>query len=357
MAVKAPGILVMLQPRKRSRAGNRGGRRRFSATVSAAGEDISPKTSSVPLPPSERLLQPPAIRHSSFVNGYLGFRPQLFPWPLPAVPCTLWECSPPAKSSVPAGGLPPGCPTTSTGASSLPWRRPSIGPSARGITSWSRPAPASARASPTSCPPSWPPAGSSGSRRSGGRQTTLLRKIRESSATRGQSHFCCTEIGTVPVPRGRLDAYDQPARAVDAEGFAAAAQRHPGGVFGGAGQRAWQLPEPSPVGQRRQPCRRAVQRARGVRAVGAVVRLVEADGRRLAGRARFSSAADAFGTRWPAITATAWAAPARTTTSASTTRRGGGCRTPKSSWSTTPCSSPIWRCGARTSASCRSTTS
>ncbi len=42
--------------RKRSQAGNRGGRRRFSATVSAAGEDISPKTSSVPLPPSERLL-------------------------------------------------------------------------------------------------------------------------------------------------------------------------------------------------------------------------------------------------------------------------------------------------------------
>ncbi len=39
---------------KRSQAGNRGGRRRFSATVSAAGGDISPKASSVPLPPSER---------------------------------------------------------------------------------------------------------------------------------------------------------------------------------------------------------------------------------------------------------------------------------------------------------------
>ncbi len=49
------GSEVDTSSRKRSQAGNRGGRRRFSATVSAAGEDISPKTSSVPLPPSERL--------------------------------------------------------------------------------------------------------------------------------------------------------------------------------------------------------------------------------------------------------------------------------------------------------------
>ncbi len=57
-------VFVVAHPvtasRKRSQAGNRGGRRRFSATVSAAREDVSPKTSSVPLPPSERL--PPVAR-------------------------------------------------------------------------------------------------------------------------------------------------------------------------------------------------------------------------------------------------------------------------------------------------------
>ena len=45
--------------------------------------------------------------------------------------------------------------------------------------------------------------------------------------------------------RDHLHAHDQPARAIDPEGSAAAEQRHSAGVLGRAGQGAAQLPEPA----------------------------------------------------------------------------------------------------------------
>ena len=190
------------------------------------------------------------------------------------------------------------------------------GDSRASIIWWSRRAPAWARVSPISCRPSWPAAGRQDPR-------------------------------TSRPPRGRFHAYDQPARAVDGEGPAAAAQRDSAGVLGRAGQGAGQLPQPAAVGKRPGRARPSVQRARGVRATAAA----RTPGRRRRATARWRTWIFArcrrCGTKWPAITATAWAARARSTASVSTTKPGGGCKTPRSWWSTTPCSSPTWPCGAQ----------
>ena len=133
-----------------------------------------------------------------------------------------------------------------------------------------------------------------------------------------------------------------------AEGPAAVAQRDSAGVFGRAGQGAGQLPQPAAAGQRPEPRRQPVPRPRGVRAVAAAPRLVAGDGRRLAFGPRFSPAAGRVGRGGQRSRQLHGPHVPDVRPSVSTTRPGGGCKTPKSWWSTTPCSSPTWRCGART---------
>ena len=210
-----------------------------------------------------------SLRHSSF-DAFVILTSSFVIPPGP-VSCTLYLCSHPSKSSAPADGSRPGCQTTNTAESNSTWPRPSIGRSKGGIIWWSRRAPAWARASPTSCRPSWPPP--AGRSRSDG-----PRRRKPPSA-----------------PRGRLDPHDQPARAVDAEGPAAAEQRDSAGVFGRAGQGAGQLPQPAAAGQRPEPGRQPVPRSRGIRAVAAAPRLVAGDGRRLAVGPRFPPLAGRVG--------------------------------------------------------------
>ncbi len=157
-------------------------------------------------------------------------------------------------------------------------------------------------------------------------------------------------------PRGRFHPYDQSSRAVDREGSAAAAQRHSAGVLGRAGQGAGQLRQPAAVGKRHGPRGQPVPRPRGVRATPPASRLVEGDRPTARCRTWISARCRRCGTRWRAITATAWAARARCTAGVSITRPGGGCKTPRFWWSTTPCFSPTWRCAASRSAFCRNTT-
>ena len=180
---------------------------------------------------------------------------------------------------------------------------------------WSRPAPASARASPISCRPS--------SRR------------RRDTDEKGQPPSSC------------VDAHDQPAGTTDPERHPLSAQRHAAGVHRRAGQGPRQLPEPAPAGHALGRDREPVQRTGGVRAACTDSRL----GHSRRPTARWPTCTTArcrrSGTRWPATAAIAWAKMPAHTTTASTTRPAGACRTPRSWSSTMPCSSATWPCGAR----------
>ena len=191
---------------------------------------------------------------ASFVIRASSFRHS--PSPPSPVSCTLYLCSPPAKSSVPADGSPPGCPTTSTAASNSPWPRPSIGRSASGSTWWSRRAPAWARASPTSCRPSWPP------------PAAAKRQPRADEGRRGDRPTAATDSPRprrVVVSTHTISLQEQ----LMQKDMPLLQQRDSAGVLGGAGQGAGQLPQPAAAGQRPEPGRQPVQRRRGVRAIAA----------------------------------------------------------------------------------------